>query len=165
MHRPSPATTIASIALFFSLAGTGLAASKYLITSTKQIKPSVLKSLKGAEGPRGLQGPQGAAGANGANGAPGAAGTFSTAGVVTVFGNNALPSTVPATSTAQSVATCPAGDVVIGGGYSWGAGTAPAGVVIQTSNASGTTAWAVSVANTTGSSVAVQLAAEAICAS
>jgi len=62
MHRPSPATTIASVALFFSLAGTGLAAGKYLITSTKQIKPSVLSSLKGKEGPRGLQGIAGPAG-------------------------------------------------------------------------------------------------------
>ena len=46
MRRPSPTVTIASIALFFSLAGTGLAASKYLITSTSQIKPSLLKALR-----------------------------------------------------------------------------------------------------------------------
>ncbi|HEY7966004.1 MAG TPA: hypothetical protein VID68_03170, partial [Solirubrobacteraceae bacterium] len=62
MRRPSPATTIACIALFFSLAGTGLAASRYLITSTKQIKPSVISSLKGNRGPRGLPGLAGPAG-------------------------------------------------------------------------------------------------------
>lgn len=39
---------IALLALFVSLAGTGIAATHYLITSTKQIKPSVLKQLKGA---------------------------------------------------------------------------------------------------------------------
>ena len=80
MRKPSPAVAIASVALFFSLAGTGLAASKYLITSTSQIKPSVLKDLKGKEGPVGQQGPAGAAGA------AGAAGTFSTSNVTEVRG-------------------------------------------------------------------------------
>jgi hypothetical protein len=33
------------LALFFSLAGTGIAASRYVITSTSQIKPSVRLAL------------------------------------------------------------------------------------------------------------------------
>jgi hypothetical protein len=37
---------VAFIALFFALAGTGVAASHYLITSTSQIKPSVLRALR-----------------------------------------------------------------------------------------------------------------------
>src|SRR5271165_5431502 len=74
-RRPSPATIIASLALFFSLGGTAIAAHHYLITSTGQIKPSVLKKLtgntgatgaagatglRGVEGPRGKEGPEGA---------------------------------------------------------------------------------------------------------
>jgi Collagen triple helix repeat (20 copies) len=74
-----------SIALVVALvmSGGAYAASKFLITSTKQIKPSVLKQLKGnagpagakgASGPAGAAGPAGATGAKGENGAPGAKG-------------------------------------------------------------------------------------------
>ena len=75
VRRPSPAMTIAIAALFFALGGGAVAASNhYLITSTKQIKPSVLKQLKGAKGPRGAQGAQGVQGAQGTQGAQGAKG-------------------------------------------------------------------------------------------
>ena len=40
---------IAWLALFVAMGGTSLAASHYVITSTKQIKPSVLKKLKVAD--------------------------------------------------------------------------------------------------------------------
>ena len=71
MRRPiSPATVIACIALVFSMAGTGLAARRYLITRTSQIKPSVLKHLRGKRGPAGVQGADGARGPAGAAGAP-----------------------------------------------------------------------------------------------
>jgi hypothetical protein len=44
VRRASPAMTIAIAALFFALGGGAVAASNhYLITSSKQIKPSVLK--------------------------------------------------------------------------------------------------------------------------
>jgi hypothetical protein len=39
---------VAWLALFFALTGTGLAASRYIITNTSQIKPSVLRELRGS---------------------------------------------------------------------------------------------------------------------
>jgi hypothetical protein len=72
---------VATLALVFAMSGGALAASKYLITSMKQIKPSVLSSLKGKAGANGTQGPAGAAGLAGPaggvgpQGAPGTPGT------------------------------------------------------------------------------------------
>jgi hypothetical protein len=79
LRRPSPAMVVACLALFVASTGTGIAAKHYLITSTKQIKPSVLKQLRGAKGPAGqsvtgLTGPQGSKGDTGATGAAGATG-------------------------------------------------------------------------------------------
>src|SRR6187399_358703 len=70
-RRPSPAMAVAVLALVLALGGSAIAAKKYLITSTKQISPSVLKKLKGAQG---LAGPAGTAGATGAKGDAGPAG-------------------------------------------------------------------------------------------
>jgi hypothetical protein len=72
-----------TVALVFAMSGGAFAAGKFLITSTKQIKPSVLASLKGkagaagangAQGPAGPAGPSGPAGATGPQGPTGAAG-------------------------------------------------------------------------------------------
>jgi hypothetical protein len=77
--RMTPATVIATVALIFAMTGGAYAANKFLITSTKQISPKVLKALKGANGKtgaNGLAGPVGAAGVGtpGAQGPAGAAG-------------------------------------------------------------------------------------------
>jgi hypothetical protein len=80
MKRPSPAMAVSLIALFFSLGGVGLAARRYIITSTSQIKPSVRKQLRGKTGPRGPQGPQGATGSAGAAGGQGPQGLQGVAG-------------------------------------------------------------------------------------
>jgi Collagen triple helix repeat (20 copies) len=81
--RVSPAGMIATLALIFAMGGGAYAASKYVITSTKQIKPSVLKSLQGktgANGAPGLAGPAGPGGAQGAQGPAGPAGPQGTQG-------------------------------------------------------------------------------------
>jgi hypothetical protein len=77
-RKPSPATIIACVALFVALGGTAIAARHYLITSTSQIKPSVLLKLKGKTGQNGAAGPaglQGAIGPQGTQGPSGPAGT------------------------------------------------------------------------------------------
>jgi hypothetical protein len=56
------------------MSGGALAASHYLINSTNQINPKVLKRLKGYTGKRGAPGPQGTTGLQGATGPQGATG-------------------------------------------------------------------------------------------
>ena len=75
----SPTTVIATLALVFAMTGGAYAANKFLITSTKQISPKVLKALKGASGKNGAAGPAGPAGPAGA-GTAGAAGPQGPAG-------------------------------------------------------------------------------------
>ena len=58
----------ATLALFFVLGGTAWAAHHWVLSSTKQIKPSVLKKLHGAAGPIGATGGRGATGATGSTG-------------------------------------------------------------------------------------------------
>jgi hypothetical protein len=81
---------VAWLALFVALGGTSLAASHYLITSTKQIKPSVLKVLHGADGKPGPPGPAGAAGARGATGPAGPQGNAGSAGSIGTRGEPGL---------------------------------------------------------------------------
>lgn len=60
--RLTYANVVATLALVFAMAGGAVAAGHYLITSTKQISPKVLSSLKGAKGATGQQGPAGPSG-------------------------------------------------------------------------------------------------------
>ena len=69
-----------TLALVFAMSGGAYAAGRYVITSTKQISPKVLKSLQGkagkagASGAAGSQGPAGPAGPQGSAGAAGGEG-------------------------------------------------------------------------------------------
>jgi hypothetical protein len=71
---------VAWLALFVAMGGTSIAASHYLINSTRQINPKVLRKLKGNTGATGAGGPQGLRGLTGAQGTPGAPGTKGTTG-------------------------------------------------------------------------------------
>lgn len=169
MRKPSPATIIASVALFFSLGGVSLAASKYIITSKGQIKPSVVKQLRGEQGPAGAQGPTGpagAAGVAGAAGAAGAAGSFNPASVTTVVGNDAVMCALGGGSceVGSSVATCPAGDVVLSGGWLGEDSLPPVSATVAFNEAQSTSAWEVIMAND-DSGGGADFAAFAVCAS
>jgi hypothetical protein len=81
----SYANIVATLALLFAMSGGALAAKHYLVNSTKQINPKVLKKLKGNAGSTGrpgapgAMGSQGTAGVNGSSGSPGASGANGTA--------------------------------------------------------------------------------------
>ena len=72
MRKPSAALVVATAALVMSTLGTSLAATHYVITSPKQVKPGTItlsaltkqarKALRGERGPRGQAGASGAAG-------------------------------------------------------------------------------------------------------
>lgn len=84
--RPTTAIVAALVAVLAIGGGSAVAARKYLITSTKQVSPKVLKKLKGktgktgARGATGTQGPTGPAGPAGADGSNGLNGTDGTDG-------------------------------------------------------------------------------------
>jgi hypothetical protein len=79
-----------------------------VISSTNQIKPSVLNKLHGANGRNGTNGAAGAAGATGASGVPGLSGYMVVHGTTNT--------SVPALQSAVGETACPSGDVVLGGG-------------------------------------------------
>ena len=56
------ANVVATLALVLALSGGAIAATHYLITSTHQISPRVLRALRGRQGPPGQQGPTGQSG-------------------------------------------------------------------------------------------------------
>jgi hypothetical protein len=118
--RFSPATVIAGLALVFAMTGGAYAAKKYLITSTKQISPSVLKQLQGkagsggapgAAGAQGAQGPAGSAGSGGAKGETGPAGTKGEKGAT---GASGAKGATGATGTTGFTETLPSGKTETG---------------------------------------------------
>jgi hypothetical protein len=92
-RRTTYANVVATLALVLAICGTSVAASRYLITSGRQIKPGSiatrnlsvrarreLRGQTGPQGPEGTQGPQGPQGPQGERGAPGEAGPRGEAG-------------------------------------------------------------------------------------
>jgi len=75
------ANVTATLALVFAMSGGALAAKHYLINSTKQISPKVLKALKGKTGKTGATGKQGPAGKDGAPGPTGNEGQHGAEGI------------------------------------------------------------------------------------
>jgi hypothetical protein len=88
--RLNATTAVAVVAVVFAMTGGAYAASKYLITSTKQIKPSVLSQLKGKAGAQGPAGPAGAAGPQGPEGKAGASGKDGSNGTSGVNGRSVV---------------------------------------------------------------------------
>ena len=88
----SYSNVLATLALLFAMGGGAIAANHYLINSTRQINPTVIKQLKaagkpgrqgsqgavGLQGPKGVEGPRGAEGPKGATGPTGQARAFAT---------------------------------------------------------------------------------------
>ena len=99
LKRFSYANVTATLALVFAMSGGALAANHYLISSTKQISPKVLKKLKGNAGPTGSTGSAGAQGAAGATGSKGATGSTGSTGATGPEGEPGL----------SALATLPAG--------------------------------------------------------
>ncbi len=137
----------AAVLVCFVLFAGGAAASGFLITSVNQIKPSVRKALQGNRGPRGFRGFRGA----------GASILVTTiqgpvAGM-TPFGT--------ATDVGSSVATCPAGGVVLGGGWDGGSNP-PVDASAAYNEAIGGGSWEVIMAN--NGPLTATVSAVAVCA-
>ena len=141
LRRPSVASIVATLALSIALGGSAIAADHYLITKTGQIKPSVLKKLKGNTGATGATGAPGAAGPQGPSGPQGPAGPSNVSGLIEVKGAR---NPVPAEKVSSSVATCPAGTHVVAGGDALFAGE----MAGFDSEAERPQSWFVIVANT-----------------
>jgi hypothetical protein len=150
MKRPSTPLTVSLVALFFSLTGAGLAASRYIITNTHQIKPNVLRALRGQRGPAGI---------DGAQGPPGAAGTFAATNITAVQGPDETVCAFGGGSCgiASSIVACTTGTAIAGG---W-TGSVVNGAVAINQPLSGNR-WVVTVVN--NGSVAGDFSAYVICA-
>jgi hypothetical protein len=151
--KPSMTTMIASLALFFALGGTAIAARHYLITSTSQIKPSVLNKLKGNVGQIGATGPQGPSGAQGPVGPAGAQGLPGSSNLSALSLVEGPENRVPAYNedgpegdegVEGSVATCPTGDHVLSGGSDVFAGIVEGEISVPSEDHD---SWIVVVAN------------------
>jgi hypothetical protein len=137
-----------------AFAGGAFAGGRWVITSINQIKPSVRHQLRGNVGPQGAPGSQGPAGPEGAAGPAGPAGIPGVVEVESAF------VVIPANGVNGAYASCPAGDVALGGG--WDGGTDPPVVdsVGYDDPIGNNTAWDVVMADNGGSTATVAAVVE-----
>lgn len=128
-HFGTAGLVVAIVALVAALSGSALAA-KYIITSKNQIKPNVLKTLKGPKGPKGAKGDKGDTGAAGANGKDGTNGTN---------GTNGAPGAAGATGATGSTGTAGAKGATGATGDAGAKGTTGSTGVTGTTGTTGTT--------------------------
>src|ERR1700723_272580 len=105
-RRLTFANVAMTLALVFAMSGGAYAAGRYVITSTKQISPKVLKSLQGKAGKpgaNGAAGPQGPAGAGGAVGPAGPAGPTGPAGPAGKDGTTGFTEFLPSGKTEKGM--------------------------------------------------------------
>src|ERR1700691_2818921 len=114
MHIPrrhlNYANVVATLALVFAMSGGALAAKHYLINSTKQINPKVLKKLKGNTGKTGAIGPQGKEGPAGKEGLAGKEGAAGAGPAFSAFHDPDVALTKPGLQPVVSLSNVPAGD-------------------------------------------------------
>jgi hypothetical protein len=111
-RRFSYANIAATLALVFSMSGGALAANHYLITSTKQLSPKVLRKLTGRAGANGAQGPQGKEGIPGKEGKDGGVGRPGVNGEKGELGPSHAYS---ASGSSSATVALPAGSYVVSG--------------------------------------------------
>jgi hypothetical protein len=111
---------VSLIAMSVALSGTAVAGTTALITGAQikdksiglaDISNTAITKLRGRRGP---EGPQGPAGADGIQGPPGLNGGFDVSKVQVVQGPEAF---IASFNVGSSVAQCPAGSRVLGGGF------------------------------------------------
>jgi hypothetical protein len=155
------ANVAAALALFFALGGSAVAARHYLINSTSQINPKVLRELRGANGHNGAAGAPGQLGAQGPAGASGAPGTQGPAGPVNLSGIQLIEGQelVGSGVVGGPIAYCPPGTRAISGGGNVGMSASPIGAI---ETARGREGWFVLISNHTG--FAVSVGVQVLCA-
>jgi hypothetical protein len=145
-HLKHPATIVSMVALFAALSGGAIAGT---LISGSQIKNHSISAKKlTALAVRQLRGHRGPAGPMGAPGADGAPGVFSTSNVTQVSGPVSVqcPAGGGACDVGSSVATCPSGSVVLGGGFD-SEGAPPVEATVAFDKPLGTDSWEVILVN------------------
>lgn len=166
----SYANVTATLALLFAMSGGALAAKHYVIDSTSQVNPKVLKKLKGAPGkngavgPQGASGPQGPAGTNGKDGTNGSNGTNGTNGATKVTVRTATGPEVKEKELSTAAVDCQPGEHMTGGGVDV---TNTGFVVVLENYPNGGNQWVATVKNTATGAPTLLVAAKAyaLCAS